>query len=155
MDGKRSLWITWACALHRWSKRHSTDVRDNTRTGGGLLFNGECCSLVDHWKHSQLRGMDTPSQHEPQHTARSSQWAPHFFENKRAWHCKHAVINIRRKRTLTGEEHLINHIPTTNLSLVRGQAAFILHWLSCSRTPHSLNCCRPTSAPLTEMLHSN
>lgn len=54
------------------------------RTGGGLSFNEEWSSPVDLRKHSQLSGMDTPSQQEPQSTARSSQWASHCIQNKRA-----------------------------------------------------------------------
>lgn len=54
------------------------------RTGGGLSFNEEWSSPVDLRKHSQLSGMDTPSQQEPQSTACSSQWASHCIQNKRA-----------------------------------------------------------------------
>ena len=55
---------TWVSALHEWSKRHSEDGRDETRTGGGLSFSEE-------WSSPRRSGeavRRTPSQQDPQPT---------------------------------------------------------------------------------------
>lgn len=64
------------------------------------------------------------------------------------------AMEARKRRAPTVEEHLINDTPHTHPSLVRGPLHFVLR-LNCSHTSHSLNRQRPTSAPLTEMFHSN
>lgn len=72
LNGNLPPFLTWVSALHQQSKRHSEDGRDEMRTGGGLSFNEEWSTPVDLREHSQLSGMDTPSQQEPRPTARSS-----------------------------------------------------------------------------------
>lgn len=111
----------------QWSKSHSEDGRDEMRTGGGLSFNEEWSSPVDHLEKAQpieQHGLPYP-------TARRPQWASHCSQNKRASHRKLTLYTADLDYFALpedNEQYVMNDIPASNLSLVKGQPAIILYF---------------------------
>lgn len=165
MDGECFEWetclhssrSTWVSALHRWSKRHSEDGRDEMRTGGGLLLNEEWSSPVGVRKaqpteHSGLR------LHSRNPAARRSQWATDCVQNKNAlqmiarliWVWQLQITNLPKTKSPPPEQNeqcVINDIPRLHSVFGQGPGChhFVL-WLNCSHTPNYLKCPSPQSA---------